>query len=86
MAKKKPTKKKKPVKRSPTQRTPRKRAKKTSAEKPAKKERRKRVIGNLIGKIPEKVRIKGGKSKSVSKTKHMTIKTETEYEDLEIGK
>ncbi len=82
MAKKKKSVKKRPVKRPPTKRPPRKRAKRS----PAKKQKRRGVIGSAIGKIPEKVKIKGGKSKSVSKTKHITIKTETEYKDLEIGK
>lgn len=82
MAKKRKPVKKKPTKRSPTKRTPRKRAKRS----PAKKQKRRGVIGSAIGKIPEKVRIKGGKSKSAYKSKHGSLKMESEYKELEVGK
>jgi len=49
---------------------------------PEEKQKRKGLIGSAVGKIPEKVKIKGGKSKIT--TKQGTY--ETEYEDLEVGK
>jgi hypothetical protein len=75
-------KKKKPIKKKPVKSTPRKRAKRA----PAKKQKRRGVIGSAIGKIPEKVRIKGGKSKSAYKSKHGSLKMESEYKELEVGK
>lgn len=83
IAKKRPA-KKKPAKRAPAKRKPTKR--KPTKRAPAKKQKRKGVIGSAIGKIPEKVRIKGGKSKSGYKSKHGSMKVESEYKDLEVGK
>ena len=83
-AKKKPTKrspaKKKPTKRSPAKKKPTRR--KPTKRAPAEKPKKKGLIGSAIGKIPEKVHIKGGKSKY--KSKHGTM--ETSYEDIEVGK
>lgn len=85
-------KKKKPIKKKPVKSTPRKSAKKKPTKRnppkraPAKKQKRRGVIGSAIGKIPEKVRIKGGKSKSAYKSKHGSLKMESEYKELEVGK
>ena len=90
MAKKKnQTKKRKPTKRAPTKRKPTKRkpTKRGPTKKSeSKKEKKRGVIGSAIHKIPEKVRIKGGKSKSASESKYGSVKMETEYKDLEVGK
>ncbi len=82
MAKKKPIKKKSaPKKRTPAKKkTPAKRKlTKRSGSKKAKKKGG--VVSRVIGKIPSRYKIKGGRSKY--KTKHGTV--ETSYEDLEVG-
>ena len=72
MAKKKPVKKRTPAKKkTPTKRKPA----------PA-KEKKRGFIGRAVGKIPEKVKIRGGKSKYKSKYGSL----ETSYDDVEIGK
>ena len=70
MAKKKTSSKKRPASKRTKKDTPKKRG----------------ILGNMIGKIPETVRIKGGKAKSGYKTKHGSIQMESEYKDLEVGK
>lgn len=87
--KKVPAKKKKPAKKKPAKKTPVKRKpakKKTPAKKPVKKEKKKGIIGSAIGKIPERYKVRGGKAKSVSKSKLGTTTIESEYEDVEVGK
>lgn len=83
MAKKKPVKKRTPAKKkTPAKRKPAKR----SSSKKSKKKGGGGVVSRVIHKIPEKVRIKGGKAKSSSKNKYGSIKMESEYKDLDIGK
>lgn len=72
--KKRPSTKRKPTKRAPTRRKPTKRK---STKKPKKKGG---IVSRVIGKIPSRYKIKGGRSKY--KTEHGTV--ETSYEDLEI--
>ena len=78
---------KKPTKRKPTKKRKPATSKKRKRSNSNKKKQKKRgVIGSAIHKIPEKVRIKGGKSKSAYKTKQGSLKVESEYKDLEVSK
>ena len=81
MAKKKPAKKRTSAKRKPVakKRTSAKR-KPTNRSGSKKPEKKGGVVSKIIGKIPKKYKIKGGRSKYQSK--HGTI--ETSYDDLEI--
>ena len=77
-------KKKKPQKKT-SKKKPTKKRSNPKKGKPA-KQKKKGVMGSAVEKIPESVRIKGGKAKSKSKNTYGTIETEAEYKDLKVGK